>query len=110
MIKRFLTIAVLGLLISSCEDSGETHSFDPPKGYKPRSGKLIYTKHCASCHGDDGKLGAGGAKDLTYSTMDSTSIVSLLEKGKNSMPRQIQYFKSDEEVGGIIDYIKSMRK
>jgi mono/diheme cytochrome c family protein len=110
MIKRFTPIVLMLLLISSsCEDSAD-HKFDPPKGYKARSGKLIYSKHCTSCHGDDGKLGSGGAKNLTASRMDSTGIVNILEKGKNGMPRQIQYFKSDEEVENIIDHLKSMRK
>jgi cytochrome c6 len=98
---------LLGTL--SCEEGGK-HEFDPPEGYKARSGKLIYTKHCASCHGQDGKLGVGGAKDLTHSTMDSTGMVTILKNGKNGMPRQIQYFKSDEEVVNVLDYIKSMRK
>ena len=110
MIKRIAPIAMLLLLLFvSCEDAAE-HKFDPPKGYKARSGKLIYSKHCASCHGEDGKLGSGGAKNLTVSKMDSTGIVNILEKGKNGMPRQIQYFKSDEEVENIIDHLKSMRK
>lgn len=110
MIKGITPIAMLLLLFSiSCEDGAE-HKFDPPEGYKARSGKLIYNKHCTSCHGGDGKLGSGGAKNLTVSRMDSTEIVNILEKGKNGMPRQIQYLKSDEEVENIIDHIKSMRK
>ncbi len=108
MILRFLPIALLFFLFS-CGDQGK-HEFNPPEGYKARSGKLIYKKHCVSCHGDDGKLGAAGAKDLTASKMDSTGIVNILEKGKNGMPRQIQYFESDEEVTNIIDYLNSMRK
>ena len=110
MIKRLFPIALFLLLISfSCEDS-TVQEFDPPEGYKPRSGKTIYTKKCVACHGADGKLGSGGAKDLTISRMDSTGIVSILRKGKNAMPRQIQYFKSDEEVENMVDYLKSMRK
>ncbi len=107
MIRLVPILAVL--LLISCEDSG-TQEFNPPEGYKARSGKLIYSKHCTSCHGADGKLGSGGAKDLTVSRMDSTDVVNILKKGKNGMPRQIQYFKSDEEVENIIDYINSMRK
>jgi len=110
MIRRLSPIALLLLLISlSCEDSAD-HKFDPPKGYKARSGKLIYSKHCVSCHGDDGKLGSGGAKNLTVSRMDSTGVVNILKEGRNGMPRQIQYFKSDEEVENLVDHLKSMRK
>ena len=108
MIKYLVPIVLL-LLSFSCDDSGQ-QKFDPPKGYKARSGRLIYSKHCTRCHGSDGKLGSAGAKDLTVSKMDSSGIVTILEKGKNGMPRQIQYFKSDEEVENIIDHLNSMRK
>ncbi|MCR9174029.1 MAG: cytochrome c [bacterium] len=111
MIKKGVFIAAVSLFsFSSCGDGGGQQPFNPPKGYKSRSGKLIYSKHCTSCHGDNGKLGSGGAKDLTVSRMDSTEIVDILRNGKNGMPRQIQYFKSDEEVENMIDHLKSMRK
>lgn len=108
MIVRF--IPIIAMLLFSCGDSGSDGKFNPPEGYKSRSGKKIYTQHCTSCHGPDGKLGSAGAKDLTKSKLDSARIVNILKNGKNGMPRQIQYFKSDEEVDNIVDYVKSMRK
>ena len=108
MIKSIVPVVAL-LLLSACGDSA-SGQLDPPKGYKSRSGKTMYLNYCTACHGKDGKLGSGGAKDLTVSKMDSVTIVDILNNGKNGMPRQIQYFKSDEEVGNTIDYIKSLRK
>lgn len=107
MIARIIPIA---LLLVSCGGTTEKHTFDPPEDYQSRSGKTIYQKHCVACHGEDGKLGSGGAKDLTLSRMDSTDIVSIIRNGKNGMPGQIQYFKSDEEIENTIDYLKSLRK
>lgn len=109
MIRLFIPIALLALIVS-CKSNEERQPFDPPEGYKSRSGAVIYKKKCAICHGDDGKKGVGGAKDLTLSTMDSAAIVNILENGKNGMPQQIQHFKSDEEVENMVEYLKSMRK
>jgi len=102
--------ALAVLLLASCGGATQGDGLNPPEGYKSRSGKTMYVNYCTACHGDDGKLGSGGAKDLTVSKVDSLEIVDILNNGKNGMPRQIQYFKSDEEIGNTIDYIKSLRK
>jgi cytochrome c6 len=107
MIVRIVPIA---LLLVACGETPEEHTFNPPEDYQSRSGQTIYQKHCVACHGEDGKLGSGGAKDLTVSKMDSIDIVSIIRNGKNGMSRQIQYFKSDEEIENTIDYLKSLRK
>ncbi|GAB5416692.1 MAG: hypothetical protein Crog4KO_21810 [Crocinitomicaceae bacterium] len=107
---RVGSFLMLLCLVTACGGASQTDGFDPPEGYKSRSGKTMYMNYCTSCHGDNGKLGSGGAKDLTTSNLDSTAIVDLLKNGKNGMPRQIQYFKSDEEVASTVDYIKSFRK
>lgn len=106
MIVRLLFIA---LLVTACGDSAKSE-FDTPEGYKSRSGKVIYQKHCVSCHGSDGKLGAAGARDLTSSKMDSLAIVDIIRNGKNAMPRQIQYIETEEELANTVNYIKSLRK
>jgi cytochrome c551 len=107
MILRFIGISFLLVACGGERSSGE---FDTPEGYQSRSGKQIFTKHCVACHGTDGKKGTAGAKDLTASTMDSVSIVDLLKNGKNSMPRQIQFMKTEQELGNTINYLKSLRR
>ncbi len=97
-------------LLAACDNAPKTTGFDPPEGYTPREGVLIYQRHCEMCHGPDGKMGAGGAKDLTVSTLDSAGIVNLLKHGKNGMPRQMQNLESEEELDNIIDHVKSLRK
>lgn len=98
------------LLLISCGGTQVEKDFDPPQDYESRSGLLIYQGHCEMCHGPDGALGQGGAKDLSQSKMDSAGIVNLLKHGKNGMPRQMQNFESQEEVENIIDLLKSLRK
>ena len=106
---KYLSIAFL-FVLASCGGMEESGESNPPEDYKSRSGKTMYQNFCTACHGDDGKLGSAGAKDFTKSNMDSTQIVEILKNGKNGMPRQIQYFKSDEEVSNTVEYLMSLRK
>lgn len=107
---KVITFIVFCSVLLACNSSNETQEFDPPEGYKSRSGESIYQERCVQCHGRDGKQGVAGAKDLSVSKMDSTQIINLLKDGKNGMPRQMQHLNSDEEVSNLIDHIKSLRK
>lgn len=65
-------------------------------------GKGLFEQKCAMCHGNDGKLGLSGAKDLTATTMDITSIKEVILKGKNMMaPVSV----SEEEATSIAEYV-----
>jgi len=72
-------------------------------------GKSVYAAQCQSCHGQDGKLGLAGAKDLTATNMVKDDIIALLNNGKNSMPK----FKdalSIEEIDAVSEYVLQMKK
>jgi len=72
-------------------------------------GKSVYAAQCQSCHGQDGKLGLAGAKDLTATNMVKDDIIVLLNNGKNSMPK----FKdalSIEEIDAVSEYVLQMKK
>ncbi len=67
-------------------------------------GESLYKANCVVCHGNDGKLGASGAKDLSISTLDVASIKEMILHGKGSMPAaQV----SEEQAGLIADYVQS---
>lgn len=48
-------------------------------------GKTLYMANCKLCHGEDGKLGANGASDLSTTTLEVASIQDAILKGKNMM-------------------------
>ncbi len=67
-------------------------------------GESLYKANCVVCHGNDGKLGASGAKDLSISTLDVASIKEMILHGKGSMPAaQV----SEEQAGLIADYVQN---
>ena len=107
VIRSITVISFLALVLVGCTET--PNPADDPD-YKSRSGKKIYKEKCISCHGNDGKLGDSGAKDLSRSKMDSVSIVDIINDGKNGMPRLGKYIYNDEEMGNTVQYVKSLRK
>ncbi|MFM8686734.1 MAG: c-type cytochrome [Bacteroidota bacterium] len=76
-----------------------------PKKYDPVAhGRLVFLAQCAQCHGDDGKKGLGGAKNLNESRLDKNQIMELLKKGKNRMPSM--NYLNEEEMMAVMAYVK----
>lgn len=72
------------------------------------AGAALYAKKCALCHGDDGKMAVGGAKDLTASTLSKDEVVQQIIHGKGSMPPYGDVL-SAQEIDQIADYTLSLR-
>jgi mono/diheme cytochrome c family protein len=70
-------------------------------------GKALYEAKCVLCHGDDGKLGISGAKDLSACTLDIAAIKEIIIHGKNTMaPVNVD----DEQANAIAEYVNSNLK
>jgi uncharacterized membrane protein SirB2 len=79
-----------------------------PKGVPTQlaatDGKALYTTYCSLCHGEDGKLGMGGAKDITGSTVSMAELTDIILNGKGTMPP----VKVDEaQAAAIAEYVNS---
>lgn len=70
-------------------------------------GKALYENNCKLCHGDDGKLGAMGAKDLTATAFDANGIKNVILHGQGSMA---SVPVTDEQAGAIADYVNNNLK
>jgi uncharacterized membrane protein SirB2 len=68
------------------------------------SGKELYEANCKLCHGDNGKLGASGAADLSATALDGNGIKDVILHGKNMMTA---VNVSDEQAQAITDYVLS---
>ncbi|MDO8999315.1 MAG: c-type cytochrome [Bacteroidota bacterium] len=70
-------------------------------------GKSLYLANCGLCHGDDGKLGMSGAKDITASNLDVSGIKEIIMHGKGAMPAaQV----NEEQANAISEYVNSQIK
>lgn len=108
---RYILGLFIILVVTSCstssDESGDSFTNEIKEA---RTGESLFKMRCEVCHGSDGKLGLAGAKDLSSSRLDSLAIVEILKNGKNTMPRQAQYFDSREEFENVIGFVKSLRE
>lgn len=87
--------------------------------YKPTDGKTLYSMHCSTCHGDDGK-----GKDFTVPTLvnnalvtakDPSSLISVISQGAETpqthgnisfkMPAY-KNVMSKEEMNNVVNYVR----
>lgn len=92
------------LVLSSCAENNPT----TPDG-KP-DGKALYEQNCSICHGDDGKMGSAGAKDLSISTMSLEERMSIIQNGKGGMAPFGDDLLNEEQRKAVAEYIESFRK
>jgi mono/diheme cytochrome c family protein len=79
-------------------------------GQSTASGKAAYDRVCAECHAPEGK-GKGGADDapaLVPMTKDLKTLMAIVREGGCKMPTIPASQVSDEEVGQILNYLKSL--
>lgn len=97
--------------LTSCGDDKSSENKDVlPTETPTEKGASLYTLHCASCHGDNGKLGASGAKNLTMSTLTDSQVKQILKKGKNAMPPMAEILENKENIELVIQHLKTLRK
>ena len=89
--------------------SGENSIISENQNNSLANAKAIYTHLCTSCHGEDGKLGKGGAKDLSASTLTTLQKEEIITNGKGLMPS----FKgqlTEDEIKALAAYADSFKK
>jgi uncharacterized membrane protein SirB2 len=72
------------------------------------TGKLIYSQYCNSCHGDNGKKGLSGAKDLSLSKLSAEESLIVISEGRNSM-MAYQNQLSKEQMVLVNNYIQDFK-
>ncbi|MDB5273691.1 MAG: hypothetical protein JWO58_2058 [Chitinophagaceae bacterium] len=81
---------------------------DQNKEVALQNGKAIFTQVCSACHGQDGKLGASGAKDLSQSKLNHQEVVQIISKGKGLMqPYEGQL--SEQEIEAVATYAEGLK-
>lgn len=73
------------------------------------SGHDIFMANCMKCHGEDGKLGLMGSKDLTLSVMDLTAKIEVIKKGKGAMTG-FEGVLTEEQIKAVAEYTESLKK
>jgi mono/diheme cytochrome c family protein len=66
------------LLLTACGSGGSKNDALPSETPEEK-GENLYVLNCASCHGEDGKLGSSGAKDLSVSKLNDKQIEKIIK-------------------------------
>lgn len=103
LIISVASVTILTLIGLSCKLEKKSEPIPTPDG------KSIYMDRCTSCHGLDGKLGFGGAKDLTTSNKTLGEIINQVTNGKGAMA-PYKNILSVEEIAAVSEYAVSMQK
>ncbi len=101
-----LTTVYCLLFFASCRNNSSEKT---PAGVKINSAKNIFEENCIACHGDDGKLCAMNAKDLSLSTLNKTQMIEIIANGKSTMT-PFGSMLSKEEIDAVTDYIQTLKK
>ena len=96
------------MLLRAC-GSGSSKTDALPNETPEEKGESLYILNCASCHGEDGKLGSSGAKDLSVSKLSDQQIEQIIRKGKNAMPSQEAVLETDENIKLVIEHVKTLK-
>jgi mono/diheme cytochrome c family protein len=108
MVLRSSIFSISFLLLTAC-GSGSSKDDVIPSESPEEKGESLYILNCASCHGEDGKLGSSGAQDLSVSKLSDQQIEQIIRKGKNAMPSQEAVLETDENIKLVIEHVKTLK-
>jgi mono/diheme cytochrome c family protein len=108
VLRSFILIGFFAFFAFACQES-EDKAVQAQETPQEKAASL-YTMHCAQCHGEDGKLGASGAKDLSVSKLTDPQIRQIIKLGKNAMPPMGALLETQENIDLVIKHIKELRQ
>ena len=108
MVLKLVAFLLVSILFA-CSSEPDKKNTIPQETPAQKSANL-FILYCASCHGEDGKLGSSGAKDLSKSTLSIAEINEILVNGKNAMPPMNELLETKENQDLVIKHVQSLRK
>ena len=109
VLKNTVHLGFISLLFFACQ-APQKQQEDFTKQTPAEQGASLFSMHCAQCHGEDGKLGASGAKDLSKSKLSDAQIIKLLKNGKGAMPSMKALLETDENINLVLSHVKGLRQ
>ncbi len=117
IISIFLIIGAYGLAEVHKSRLGKRHDFkeevitdSSAQNYVANlHGKALYNAQCLVCHGKNGAAGLSGAKNLQISKKTDAEITSIINTGKNTMPKMDGKF-NEQEIKALVSYVKRLRQ
>jgi mono/diheme cytochrome c family protein len=109
MVLKSTFLLGLVLFIFSCQSTAESKE-ELAKQTPAEQGASLYTMHCAQCHGEDGKLGSSGAKDLSKSVLADQQVLQIIKNGKGAMPSMKALLETEDNIHLVLSHVKALRR
>jgi mono/diheme cytochrome c family protein len=109
VLKNSIIFSCFVLLTFACQETAKQQQ-DFSSQTPAEQGASLYSMHCAQCHGEDGKLGASGAKDLSTSRLSDAQIVHIIKNGKGAMPAMEALLETEENLNLVLSHLKGLRR
>lgn len=109
MVLKSTFLLGLVLFIFSCQSTAESKE-ELAKQTPAEQGASLYTMHCAQCHGEDGKLGSSGAKDLSKSSLADQQVLQIIKNGKGAMPSMKALLETEDNIHLVLSHVKALRR
>ena len=108
MVLKLVAFLLVSILFA-CSSEPDKKNTIPQETPAQKSANL-FILYCTSCHGEDGKLGSSGAKDLSKSKLSIAEINEILANGKNAMPPMNELLQTKENKELVVNHVLSLRK
>ena len=109
VLKNSILLSCFSFLLFACQETPKQQD-DFSSQTPAEQGASLSSMHCAQCHGEDGKLGASGAKNLSTSKLSDQNIIHIIKKGKGAMPSMKALLESDKNINLVLRHIKGLRR
>jgi cytochrome c6 len=113
VLRNFIAALCTALVLFACSGGSagkESSDEDALPVTENKVGQKLFSENCAQCHGNDGKLGASGASDLSSSTLEDAELTKVIIKGRNAMPGMGPILGKKKSINAVVEYVKELRK
>lgn len=129
MLKSFLLFTAVVLLVTAAasapagspQESGQGSASKKVNPEMLAKAKKVYNLDCALCHGETGDGKTDLAKDMQLTLVDWTdpkvlasqsdeALMDVIRKGKGKMPPEDTGRATNDEVRGLVVYIRKMAR
>jgi mono/diheme cytochrome c family protein len=108
MVLKIVAFLLVSILFACSSEPDKKNTI--PQETPAQKSASLFVLYCASCHGEDGKLGSSGAKDLSKSILSIAEINEILANGKNAMPPMNELLQTKENKELVVNHVLSLRK
>jgi cytochrome c6 len=103
----FILIAQFGCSNDTQNEKKEVSDAQKNKISLP-DGLTVFRQNCVNCHGNNGKLGLNGAKDLTICQLSAPERILVITNGRNLMTPW-KGILSEAEISAVAEYTCTLK-